>query len=109
MAVPLYVSALAIFEKTLGPEHPQVRTRARLRARGQAQGFASERTYRRSHTRAHAVRMRGHIRVRAREHRRARACMQGTHTHAFVDRRRLVGGIQLGQPGQRLLRSAEAH
>jgi tetratricopeptide (TPR) repeat protein len=24
MAVPLYVSALAIFEKTLGPEHPQV-------------------------------------------------------------------------------------
>ena len=34
MAVPLYVSALAIFEKTLGPEHPQVRTRARLRARG---------------------------------------------------------------------------
>ena len=24
MAVPLYVSALAIFEKTLGAEHPQV-------------------------------------------------------------------------------------
>ena len=33
MAVPLYVSALAIFEKTLGAEHPQVRVRVRARAR----------------------------------------------------------------------------
>ena len=33
MAVPLYVSALAIFEKTLGAEHPQVRVRARARVR----------------------------------------------------------------------------